>query len=192
MPAMIRRQNVWLLVGYVLLAALTVLGVLLIVTRRPTGLPIQLPPAPTPVPVRVHVTGAVVAPAVYRLPPGSIVQDAIAAAGGATADADVTRLNLAHRLLDGDQIIVPTIAPTNAPGAQSAAATPGATMGLVNINTAPAVELETLPRVGPSLAQRIIEYRTEHGPFAAIEDIMQVSGIGPSIFSAIKDMITVY
>ena len=102
MPAMIQRQSVWLLVGYVLFAALAVVGVLLVVTSRPAGVPIQLPAPPTPMPVRVHVTGAVAAPGVYSLPPGSIVQDALTAAGGATAAADVNHLNLAHRLLDGE------------------------------------------------------------------------------------------
>jgi competence protein ComEA len=191
MPAMIQRQNVWLLVGYVLLAALTVTGVLLVVTRRPAGLPVQLPEPPTPMPVRVDVTGAVVTPGVYSLPPGSIVQDAIAAAGGATALADLNHINLAHRLLDGEQIIVPALAPTGAPGAQPTAAARGTATSPVNINTASAADLETLPRVGPSLAQRIVDYRAEHGPFAAIEDIMQVSGIGPSIFEAINDLISV-
>jgi competence protein ComEA len=140
----------------------------------------------------VHVTGAVASPGVYSLPPGSIVQDAITAAGGATALADVNRLNLAHRLLDGEQIIVPVLAPTGLPGAQPTPATSGAPVGLININVASVAELEALPRVGPSLAQRIVEYRTEHGPFAAVEDVMQVSGIGPSIFAAIKDLISVY
>ena len=192
MPAMIQRQSVWLLVGYGLFAALAVVGVLLVVTSRPAGLPIQLPAPQTPMPVRVHVTGAVMVPGVYSLPPGSIVQDAITAAGGATAVADVNHLNLAHRLLDGEQIIVPALAPTGGPGAQSVAATPGTPAGRININTAAAAELEALPHVGPALAQRIVDYRTEHGPFAAVEDVMQVSGIGPSIFAAIKDLITVY
>jgi competence protein ComEA len=192
MPAMFRRQSIWLLVGYVLLAALIAVGALLVVTRRSPGQPIQLPAPPTPTPVRVHVTGAVVSPGVYSLPLGSIVQDALAAAGGATALADVNHLNLAHRLLDGEQIIVPVLAPTGVAGAQPTAAAPGAPTGVVNINTASVAELETLPRVGPSLAQRIVDYRTEHGPFAAVEDVMQVSGIGPSIFAAIKELITVY
>jgi competence protein ComEA len=193
MPAMIRRQNVWMLVGYVLLAALAVMAVLLIVTRRPAGLPIQLEAPPTPMPVRVHVTGAVASPGVYRLTPGSIVQDAISAAGGATAVADLSRLNLAHRLLDGEQIIVPAMAPTAGPGTPLVAATQGgAPAGLINVNTASAAELEALPEVGPALAQRIVDYRTEHGPFAAVEDVMEVPGIGPSTFAAIKDLISVY
>ena len=193
MPAMTRRHGVLLLVGYVLLVALAVMAILLVVTRRPAGLPVQLPEPPTPLPVRVHVTGAVAAPAVYSLPPGSIVQDAIQAAGGATAAADLSRLNLAHRLQDGEQVLVPALAPTAGPGTPSAGATQGAAPGaLVNVNTATAAELEVLPRVGPALAQRIVDFRAEHGPFAAPEDLMQVSGIGPAIFEAIKDLITVY
>src|SRR5579859_8214310 len=102
MPTMVRRYRAFLFVGYGLLGALLVTGLLLVITRRPAGLPVQLQAPPTPLPLRVHVTGAVNAPGVYDLPPGSIVQDALAAAGGVTARANLgtdrksTRLNSSH------------------------------------------------------------------------------------------------
>ena len=197
MPAMTRRYRALLLMGYGLLAALVVTGLLLIITRRPAGLPVQLQTPPTAQPLRVHVTGAVISPGVYHLPPGSIVQDALAAAGGPTAHASLQLLNLAHALHDGEQVVVPETAPTAAPAQTSAASAagqgsvPSPAASLININTASASELEALPRVGPALAQRIVDYRTAHGLFRAIADIMLVSGIGPATFDQLKDRITI-
>ena len=201
MPAMTGRHRALLFLGYGLLIALVVTGALLVVARRPPGVPVQLQAPPTPQPLRVDVTGAVASPGVYELPPDSIVQDALAAAGGATAQADLSLLNLAKRLQDGDQVVVPALAPTAAPnsapptasaGAGSAVGTPAPAGGnRININTATLEQLETLPHIGPALAQRIVDYRTAHGAFRAIEDVMQVSGIGPATFGAIKDLITV-
>jgi competence protein ComEA len=200
MPEMSGRQRALLYLGYGLLIALVVTGALLVVTRRPAGLPVQLQAPPTPLPVRVDVTGAVVSPGVYQLPPNSIVQDALAAAGGATAQADLSLLNLAHRLQDGDQVVVPARLPTAPAGDPAAAGTAPAgtrvpvapsTTNRLNINTATVDQLVALPRIGPALAQRIVDYRAAHGAFRAIEDIMQVAGIGPATFAQIKDLITV-
>jgi competence protein ComEA len=199
MPAMTGRYRAMLLyVGYGLLAALLAAGLLLVVARRPAGLPVQLQDPPSPLPLRVHVTGAVAAPGVYSLPPGSIVQDALAAAGGATARADLGLLNLAHRLQDGEQVLVPELSPTRAAVATGGAVPANSTSSVtpssnnqININTATVAELVALPRVGPALAQRIVDYRATHGPFRAVEDIMQVKGIGPATFAQIKDLISV-
>ncbi len=197
MLAMTRRYRTLLFMGYGLLGALLVAGLLLILTRRPAGVPVQLQDPPTPQPLRVHVTGAVGTPGVYHLPPGSIVQDALAAAGGPTGQADVQLLNLAHVLHDGEQVVVPAAAPTAASPAATGVAAAGrggasaTAASLININTATAAELEALPRVGPALAQRIVDYRTAHGQFRAIEDIMLVSGIGPATFDQIKARITI-
>jgi len=129
---------------------------------------------------------------VYSLPPGSIVQDALQAAGGPTGDADLERINLAQELRDQQQVYIPrrgeTASRSLISGGNSDSNSTGS--GLVNINTASAAELETLPRVGPSTAQRIIAYRQEHGPFATIEEIQNVSGIGPATFEQLKDLIT--
>lgn len=159
--------------------------------RQPAEIVIEPPPPTrTPAPIEVYVSGAVVKPDVYALPAGSITKDAIQVAGGATGDADLNQVNLAQRLSDGQQIHVPRIgeAPPGVPGQASGAP---ALSGPVNINTATQAQLEALPHIGPALASRIIAYRTEHGPFARIEDIQQVPGIGPSIFGEIKDLITV-
>ncbi len=150
-------------------------------------------PTSTPAPIRVYITGAVDQPAVYSLPPGSIVQDALEAAGGPTEDADLERINLAQELRDQQQVYVPRRGEAASRPLISGGTSGGSSTGtgLVNINTASAAELETLPRVGPSTAQRIIAYRQEHGPFSAIEDIQNVSGIGPATFEQLKDLITV-
>jgi competence protein ComEA len=190
-----RQRSVLTLLGYGLLLALVVTGALMVVNRRAAGQPVLLAEPPTPSPLRVHVTGAVVAPGVYQLAPGSIVQNAIEAAGGALADADPGVLNLARLLHDGDQVLVPARAALGtavvSPGTSPAEATAPAPTGPVNLNTASAADLETLPGIGPSLAQRNVDYRAEHGPFATIEAIMDVPGIGEGKFEAIKDLVTV-
>jgi competence protein ComEA len=144
-------------------------------------------------PVRVHVSGAVQNPAVYELPRGSIVQDAIEAAGGPTHDADLDRINLATELEDQQQVHVSHEDETNPPPPLSGGKSEGeeAAGALVNVNTAGVEELETLPGIGEVTAQRIIEYRKANGPFETIEEIQQVSGIGPKTFEGMREMITV-
>ncbi|MBU0705187.1 MAG: helix-hairpin-helix domain-containing protein [Chloroflexi bacterium] len=151
------------------------------------------PPTPTPAPIRVHVTGAVCVPAVYKLSPGSIVQDAVEAAGGPATDADLNHINLALELRDQQQVYVPRQGEADPPPLVSGGEPGGeeSTVTLVNINTAMATELETLPRIGPTTAQRIIEYREASGPFGTIEDIQNVPGIGPATFDGLEDLITV-
>ncbi len=150
-------------------------------------------PTPTPAPLRVYVSGAVQAPDVYILPPGSLVRDAVRAAGGPAPDADLDRINLARELLDQQHIHVPRRGEENPVPAISEGVPPRAPSAgpLININTATAEELQGLPRIGPALAQRIVAYREMYGPFKTPEDLMQVSGIGEAIFAAIKDYITV-
>jgi competence protein ComEA len=134
-------------------------------------------------------------PDVYELSYDSIVKDAIEAAGGPTGEADLNRINLARRVHDEEQIYVPQkgeesfpVSPPSGPSAPSSSSQEG---GKVNINTATAEELDTLPGVGPSIAQRIIDYRTTNGPFQSIEDIKNVKGIGDATFEKLKDKITV-
>ena len=127
----------------------------------------------------------------YELPARSIVDDAVEAAGGPTDDADLDHINLAMELQDQQQVYVPHQGEISEPPPLiSGGEGSGGSGGLVNINTATAAELETLPRVGPVTAQRIIEYR-ENGPFKTIEDIQNVPGIGPATFDGLKDLITV-
>ncbi len=159
-----------------------------------TPLPTSTPPyTPTPAPIRVYVSGAVRMPAVYKLPLGSIVQDAVNAAGGPTSDADLEHINLAEELCDQQQVYVPRRGETNPPPPVSGGdpASRNQEETLVNINTAPAAELEILPRIGPALAGRIVEYREANGPFETIEQIQNVPGIGSATFEGLRDLIAV-
>jgi competence protein ComEA len=196
-----------LLAGFILAAAL------FLVSRLPAGKPVTLEPSPTKVPIEVQVTGAVVHPGLYAFPDDSRVQDAITAAGGLLAEADSGSVNLAAKLTDGQQLNIP--GGSSGSTGSSAGTSPGTSSGtgsgspftviptagssitacadLVNINTASLTELESLPGIGPTIAQKIIDYRapTQHGPFANIQDILNVSGIGPTTFDEFKDKITV-
>jgi competence protein ComEA len=124
---------------------------------------------------------------VYTLPADSIVKDAMIAAGGPADDADLDRINLASSVTDGQQIYVPRQGeqspPVHPPSAQRSSDL------RVNINTADVAALETLPGIGPALAQRILDYRQVHGPFVRAEDIMEVSGIGKATFEKLSDHI---
>jgi len=162
-----------------------------VVSRNPSGTAVTLRPVPTEKPVIVHITGAVPRPGVYALPQGARVQDAISAAGGFLAEAEKSQINLARLLEDGEKLDIPYIE-----GASPVIATPGETVvaastELININTASQAQLDTLPGIGPTTAQKIIEYREQNGAFLNIEDIINVSGIGPVTYQRIKDLITV-
>jgi competence protein ComEA len=165
---------------------------IIISTPVPTVTP-TIAPSPTPSPLRVYVTGAVKNPDVYLLPQNSIVKDAVEAAGGVTADADLDRINLALQVYDQQQIYVPyqgqATVPVAPPGEKPPA--PPSSTSRININTASVDELDTLPGIGPAIAQRIVDYRTENGLFASIEEIMNVRGIGPATFAELEDAITV-
>lgn len=165
------------------------------VTSRPTTLPsdaagIEVDGGE----VIVHVAGAVEAPGVYTLPGGSRVADAVDVAGGPSRKAVLHGLNLARPLTDGEQILVPdrTAAaaspPSNQPGGAPAAAPASAK---VNLNQADAATLETLPNIGPVLAQRIIEHRDSVGGFTSVGQLREVTGIGEKTFQAIAEMVSV-
>ncbi|MGX5770741.1 ComEA family DNA-binding protein [Microbacterium trichothecenolyticum] len=138
----------------------------------------------------VHVSGAVRTPGLYVLPAGSRVVDAVAAAGGFADDADRDAVNLARTLDDGEQLPVPREGelPPAAAGANGAATSAGT---LVDLNSADATLLETLPRIGPALAERIIAWREENGGFTSIEDLLAVPGIGDKMFESLRDLVTV-
>jgi competence protein ComEA len=154
-----------------------------------TSTPLPSPEAtPTPRPLRVYVSGAVQHPDVYTLPSDSIVKDAMLAAGGPADDADLDRINLASSVADGQQIYVPRQGEGEVP-VQPLSGQRSSDIR-VNINTADAAALETLPGIGPTLAQRILDYRQAHGHFDRAEDIMEVSGIGEATFEKLSDHIT--
>ena len=139
----------------------------------------------------VHILGAVTSPGLYELREGDRAVDAVAAAGGFAEGADQSGLNLARFVTDGEQIIVPVVGEAPAAAAPGGAAGGAVVPGKVNINTADATALETLPRVGPAMAARIIAWRDENGRFSAVEDLMSVTGIGEKTFDAMKDLVTV-
>lgn len=141
--------------------------------------------------IAIHVSGAVLNPGVYELPEGSRANDAIEAAGSASEDAVPDALNLARVLSDGEQIIVPTVEEQER---LEEAAVAGQTLdagGKVNINTATVEQLDSLPGVGESTAQKIIADREENGPFGSPEDLKRVSGIGDKKYEDLADLITV-
>ncbi|MFV1970608.1 MAG: helix-hairpin-helix domain-containing protein, partial [Acidimicrobiia bacterium] len=132
--------------------------------------------------VRVHVSGAVSAPGVVELASDAIVADAVRAAGGATRSADLTAINLAAGVRAGERIVVPEFQPAGAPSGATAESG-------IDLNTASASALESLPGVGPVLAERIVAFRTERGPFATVEDLLDVPGIGESKLASMRDAI---
>lgn len=136
----------------------------------------------------VHVVGAVAKPGVYTLEEGKRIYDLIQLAS-LLPEADPALINLAAPLQDGKQVYVPFKGETSAGGTPQKTGVSGE--GLININTAGLKELDSLPGIGPALAQRIIDYREKHGNFVAVEDITKVSGIGPSTLQKIKHLITV-
>lgn len=136
----------------------------------------------------VHVSGAVRAPGLYRLRADARVVDAIAAAGGFADGADESGINLARPLSDGEQLVVPVEGEANADGEGGKG---GQDNGKVNLNTADLAQLETLPRIGPALASRIIEWREQNGRFTSVEDLLAVPGIGDKMLSALRPLVSI-
>jgi competence protein ComEA len=186
--------------------ALAVLGLLLLigaalayVRARPAAA--LAPPSGTPsvsasadasvtaATIVVHVVGAVRRPGVYDFPQGARVVDAVRAAGGFLRNADPQGINLARPLVDGEQILVPR----EGEGLPGAAGSAGSAQqgGKVNINSASESDFEGLPGIGPVLAQKIVDYRDQHGPFRSIQDLMKVGGIGQKKFDSLQALVTV-
>lgn len=138
---------------------------------------------PAPATVMVHVVGAVESPGVIELPENSRIVDALAKAGGAREDAVLSGINLARVLFDGEQILVPAL------GDEPAQASSDAPAGLISLSRGTSAELETLPRVGPATAARIIAWREENGPFASVDDVLAVSGIGPATLEGFRSLV---
>lgn len=155
------------------------------------GTPTQQSPVAAAVPIRadrgpeivVHVVGAVRRPGLYRFPARSRVADAVARAGGAKPRADLTLVNLAAPLADGTQVVVPLkVSPASNPPAAAAPAGP------VHLNVATLEQLDSLPGVGPVTAQKILDYRQEHGAFSSLEELDAIPGIGPARIEQLQDV----
>lgn len=147
-------------------------------------------PSPSTQTVVVHVGGKVRDPGVFTLPAGSRVIDAVRAAGGARRGADTGQLNLARPLVDGEQVLVGVPVPPGVPPG-TGTGTGADQVAPLDLNLATAEQLEQLPGVGPVLAGRIVEYRTEHGGFRSVEQLHEVSGIGPKRFADLEDRVRV-
>lgn len=160
-------------------------------SREPEPIAAPLEPVAAPGPralLVVHVVGAVRRPGLYRLREGARTADAVSRAGGATRNADLAALNLAAPLVDGVQILVPdgrALAGSGAEDARAEGAVPA-----VSLSSATLEELDTLPGIGPVTAQKIVDYRTEHGPFASVDDLDAVPGIGPTRVEQLRELVT--
>lgn len=152
-----------------------------------------------PAPLFVHVLGAVRNPGLFQVHAGARVVDAVAAAGGFSDDVNQAGVNLARPIADGEQITVPRVGEDlpPPPPAGAGGTAPGAVRGggpgnvvRVNINTATTAELETLPRIGPAMAQRIVDWRTANGRFTSIDDLLSVTGIGPKTLDGFRNLVT--
>ena len=167
-------------ITYGVLIGLLAAGIIWLAASRPSGEAVTLLPSATPGKLTIYINGAVATPGLYTLPVGSRVDDALKAAGGSLPGAEMTKINLATELTDGQQINIPGIVDTS-----------HVNVGRVNINTATAEELSTLPGIGPTTAQAIVDYRLQHGPFQVIQDIQNVPGVGPATYALIQDYINV-
>jgi competence protein ComEA len=190
-----------LVVALVVVAGLAVVGYVVVLPRPSAPPEVALPFAETDPDspsgtattttsasiVFVHAAGAVAHPGVYQVPSDARVADVVAAAGGAAPDADLNRVNLAAVVEDGQQVYVPRVGEavvTPSPGADTGG-------GPVNINTADAGDLESLPGIGPATAAAIVDHRVEHGSFRSVDDLLDVPGIGEAKLAQLRDLVTV-
>jgi competence protein ComEA len=182
----------------IVVGAVVVVGLLLLGSRLlnrthaaatppiPTATTARAGAAAAAAPVLVDVVGAVRRPGLYRVPQGSRVADALARAGGTTRKAQLELVNLAAPIADGEQIVVPRRGGAVAVGG---AGVPGAASGPVHLSTATVEQLDTLPGVGPVTAQKIVDYRQQHGAFASVDELDAVPGIGPARLEQLKGLV---
>jgi competence protein ComEA len=188
-----RRQ---LLVGGVVALVLLILAARLLLRPGASAsvrVPAPVVPATTasaaPKQIVVDVVGAVRRPGLYRLPEASRIADALARAGGPTPRAQVELVNLAAPIADGEQIVVPRRGAVAAGAGAGAAVAPGGAAGPVHLNTATLEQLDALPGVGPVTAQKILDYRQEHGAFGSVDELDAIPGIGPARLEQLRDLV---
>lgn len=178
----------WLVLVLGVLIGLASGAAVYMISRQPSGQPIELIPKPTPSLMLIHVAGAVQNPGVYQLEPGSRVQQAIDRVGGLLENANSDNINLAGFLQDGQRIYISLIGETTK---SETLIDPGSQDKLIDLNTADIAELTTLPGIGDDRAAAIIAYRNQIGGFKTIEQIQDIDGIGTATFEKLKSMITV-
>jgi competence protein ComEA len=190
MPEIMLDRRRVLVAAVVLLLVLVVGGRLLLRPGRAAVPPPLRVAAPTPsAPTEklfVDVVGAVRRPGVYRLAQGSRVADAVARAGGPTRKAQLDLVNLAARIADGEQIVVPR---RGSVGSGASVGAPGASGGPVHLNSATLEQLDALPGVGPVTAQKILDYRQEHGAFGSVDELDVIPGIGPARLETLRKLV---
>ena len=201
MPELPISRRRALLAGAALLAVLLVGSRLLSHGGSAAPPPPTLPPATfattaaAPTRVVVDVVGAVRRPGLYRLAQGARVADAVARAGGSTRKADLSLVNLAALVSDGEQVVVPrrgagvTAAGGAGGGVAGASGASGIPMGPVHLNGATVEQLDALPGIGPVTAQKIVDYRQKHGAFTSVDELDAVSGIGPARLDQLRDLV---
>jgi competence protein ComEA len=178
-----------LLGGGVLLVAVLVLGARYVLPAGTASTsvppPLTVPVAQARPPVVVDVVGAVRRPGLYRFRRGGRIADAVARAGGATRRADLEQVNLAAPLADGEQVVIPR----RQPGVAAGAAAPSAPAGPVHLSTATVEQLDALPGIGPVTAQKILDYRQQHGAFSSVDELDAIPGIGPARIDQLRDLV---
>ena len=197
MPEFLLQRRRLLLVAAGSLALILLAGRFVLGAGTTTVAPLPPPPPQgagvTGLPaarVVVDVVGAVRRPGLYRLEQGTRIADAVARAGGATGKADLSMVNLAAPLADGEQVVVPKRGPAGAAaGAGAAGAGAAATTGPVHLSTATLEQLDSLPGIGPVTAQKILDYRAQNGGFASVDDLDAVPGIGPARLEDLRDLV---
>lgn len=178
----------WCKVTFGVLVGLLAGAIILWIARQPDGNPITLMPRPTPSPYQVFITGAVTNPGVYEIDPGGRVITVLQKAGGETSDADLSQVNLAALVNDGEKILIPRKGELLPVGEKSASSS---TTNRVDLNKASLEELMQLPGIGQDRAQAIIIYRQTHGGFTSIDEITLVEGIGQATLERLKGLVTI-
>ncbi|MDQ4068556.1 MAG: helix-hairpin-helix domain-containing protein [Actinomycetota bacterium] len=190
--------GVLVLVGLAFLRSASPPPALTLPQAEPAPAPSGSPPAAPPVTVTVHVAGQVASPGIYAVPAGGRVADAVIAAGGPSTEADVEQLNLAARVSDGERVYVPKkgepppAPPPNGAPASATRAKAGAPPGApLDLNTASAEQLEALPGIGPATSRAILAYRSSHGRFRSVTELLEVPGIGPAKLESLRPLVRV-